>query len=203
MRKHNTYLSSQLVGLILLLILWRRIVESIMKVTMQGRKHNESNDTGAALIVEFPPNRGSRDTTCRVVSFNQMSSLAFIDEDKSGGKAYSTEDIRRFKAELAVDIQRMRRDLASNTTYEDADDQKIYNYVGLERYTSKSIAKRSMAARRAQIKAVLDTQKMMQEKVSADITDEFKIMEISRASMRSSRWARIRATKLAAAFSSF
>lgn len=148
------------------------------------------------LIVSFPskPRRPRR-----AVSFNLTSVVIVIAEDKSKAKAYNAEEIRRFKSNLSTDVLRLRRDLEARG----GDAQNVYNWVGLERYTTPAVLERSLVSRKEHAQTVLRAQKILQEEVDNVISSEVKSDVLLRTSKRSSHSARCRATKLAAAYSTF
>ena len=68
---------------------------------------------------------------------------------------YSQDDIDIFRHNLRHDIQQMRRRFASSKVISN---KEIYDYVGLEQFTSKEVHQHIMLARRVHIQSVLRVQ---------------------------------------------
>lgn len=149
------------------------------------------------LIADFPfgPDRTSppSEGKSRAVTFNPVSHVAVVPEDKIETKAYSREDIRRFQQTLLLDVHRLRRELASTPPGE-IDHDRLYDCVGLERFVSRALQIRTTAAMRAHVDAVLEEQSLQEQR---GCSDEKVLASVSRSS---SAWARNSAEQRAAGY---
>lgn len=147
----------------------------------------------SSLIVDWPKGEdelpSSKSSTRRQVSFSPTRQLIIIPQGSTETMFYSQDDVDIFRHNLRHDIQQMRRRFASS---EVISKEEIYDYVGLEQFTSKEVHQHIMLARRVHIQSVLRVQG--QQRLRSDGVDSHVI---AMASMVTSRWARQRAEKIA------
>ncbi len=188
----------------------------------------------------------------RMVTFKETADLILLPSHPkfhdAPKKAYSKADIDQFKANLLVDVRRLREDLASDGTPDgvpstlsssaagsassssgrveasNVSDDRVYNCVGLERYLSQNVLRRSLLHRRTHSSTIIAASRAQQQQQAAEAEDsegslsgsiqldgwtfahegsacnEEKLACVARDS---SRWARERAEKLAVAYSQF
>mmetsp|Transcript_10569 Transcript_10569/g.23406 ORF Transcript_10569/g.23406 Transcript_10569/m.23406 type:complete len:159 (+) Transcript_10569:84-560(+) len=141
--------------------------------------------------LDFPSQpKVQRNGKPRSVTFNSDCDVAII---HTSAEAYSLEDIMRFKQMMVLDVRRVRQYLASMPDSEINHDH-LYDCVGIERYVSQAVRRRTMAATRAHSQTVLEEQTFQEQ---GNICDEEHLALVSK---RSSRWGRDRAEQLAAGY---
>ena len=119
--------------------------------------------------------------------------MAIIPQDNTAEKAYSREEMRHFKQALLLDVLRLRHEFAS-TPAEDITQEQLSRCTGLEHLLSQAALMNITAAKQAHLDAVLEEQRNQDQR---NTLDEDKL---SRVSMNSSRWARVRAERLAVGY---
>ena len=152
--------------------------------------NNELTTTAFGVVVDFPtrPRRQRREQ--KKVTFVNDIEMAIIPQDDAAAKAYSEDDIRHFKQALLLDVLRLRHEFASAPT-QNISQELHCRCRGLEHLISQDALMNITAARRAHVVAVLEEERNQDQR---NTLDEDKL---SRVSMGSSRWARVRAEQLA------
>ena len=155
------------------------------------------------LIVDFPRHQAyevgalSAASAAEVipslkVRFAQLSVMVVIPTDGvQNSKWLSRQEMRQIKQRLFNDALRMR-DLLSHTPNVITNDD-LYECVGIESLLSHEIRQEHLVRKQEHVDAVLSAQRAHQGATC-------KIEEISRASMRSSQWAREKAGELAISY---
>ncbi len=133
----------------------------------------------------------------RVVTFAPVCDVILVSEEEAASRSYSRNDIRRFHQTMLRDIVQLRRDFGSIE-----DDHRLYDCVGLDGYISPSLFRRSNEAKRAHVAAILDEQERSRARGEDDTPEEkrFDAERLCQKARESSRWARGRAERSAAAF---
>ena len=120
------------------------------------------------------------------VSFSPISGLVNIPTDKIESKAYSKNELLYFRRQVARDARRMRiATTGANMNHEDF----IECALGLELYSSETMMRRAIIARRAHTGAVLEEQDSQ-----GDICNAERLALVAKTS---SQWAEKRAQQLA------
>ena len=126
------------------------------------------------------------------VRFAQLSAMVVIPTDGKNSKWLSRQELRQIKQRFFNDALRMRG-LLSHTPLHVITKDDLYECVGIESHLSHEITQEHLARKQAHSDAVLSAQRAHQGATC-------KIEEISRASMRSSQWAREKAGELAISY---
>ena len=128
------------------------------------------------------------------VTFASFSEMAIIPQDEAAAKAYSEDDIRNFKQALLLDVLRLRHEFASAPPTQNISQELLCRCRGLDHLISQDALINIMAARQAHVVVVLE------EHSNQDRDNLCDEEELSRVSMGSSRWARVRAEQLAVGY---
>ena len=123
----------------------------------------------------------------RSITFKLDANVVIFTEDSEGSTRYTQEECAFFKRQALLDSLRLVKRQITSAPLEIG----LYECVGLERYLSNSLLRRTMEARRAHINAVLEEQRFQ---VRNGVWDEQRLAVVSRAS---SDWARGRAIEVA------
>ena len=107
-----------------------------------------------------------------------------IPKDETPSKAYSRDDIRRFKRGVLLDALRLRQEVASMPADHISQDHIILEHIGLERYMSPTLLWLTAESKHAHAAAVLGEQNSQDQ---VGICDEERLSLVSQAS---SSWAR-------------
>jgi hypothetical protein len=157
---------------------------------------NQLTTTAFGMSVDFPtqPTRQSREQ--KKVTFASFSEMVIIPQDEAAAKAYSEDDIRHFKQALLLDVLRLRHEFASAPA-QNISQEQLCRCRGLEHFLSQDALMNITAARRAHVVVVLEEERNQDQRNTLDED------ELSRVSMGSSRWARVRAEQLAVGYVHF
>ena len=128
------------------------------------------------------------------VRFSQLSAMVAIPTDGvlNFSKWLSRQEMSQIQQRLFNDALGMR-DLFQNTPPGRVTQDDLYECVGIESLLSHEISQEHLVRKQAHVDAVLSAQRAHQGATC-------KIEEISRASMRSSQWAREKAGELAISY---
>ena len=149
--------------------------------------------------------RSPSSSSPRAVSFSTYSQAILLpppeDEDDMESRHYTQEDIRRFQQVLISDVERLRDELGSMSP-EDINADQMYDCVGLEKFLSPELHRRTVAAMHAHVEAVLEEQGLQLEEQmmggSIVVMDRGEVLAAK--SRLSSAWSRGRAEELAAGY---
>ena len=131
----------------------------------------------------------------RSVSFSEYSQAIIIPEDDTESKSYSQEDILLFQQAAISDVQRLRHELGSLSPEEMMSNDCMYDCVGLEKFISPALHRRTIDAMHDHVDAVLEEQELQGEEI-----DFLRVEALAARSESSSAWARSRAEEVAAGY---